>query len=92
MEEAGVEPKQVKWIIVEASYDRRSVRNQKREVVVPVDLFDRYAVDGGDLDPDHQERLARQGTTIKRVRNDHDDFEKFEADIIAAFDEIFGAA
>mgnify|MGYP001826415334 CR=1 FL=1 len=88
--EAGVEPKQVKWIIVEVGYDKRAERNRKREGGVPVDLFDRYAVDGGDLDPDHQNRLERKGTLIKRVRNDHDDFERFRADIIAAFEEMFG--
>ena len=91
LEEAGVEPKQVKWIIVEAGFDRRSERNQKREVVVPVDLFRRYAVDGGDLDPEHQNRLEKQGITIKRVRNEHEDAERFRSDIIAAFEEIFGA-
>jgi hypothetical protein len=92
LEEAGVESQQVKWIIVEAGFDKRSERNRNRELVVPVDLFDRYAVDGGDLDPDHQNRLERQGTLIKRVRNDHDDFERFRADIIAAFEEISRAA
>jgi hypothetical protein len=56
---------------------------------VPVDVFDRYAADGGDLDPDHQKRLAEQGTIIKRVPNDHDDIERFRADIIAAFEEMF---
>jgi hypothetical protein len=89
LEEAGVEPKQVRWIIVEAGYDRRSERNQKRRVIVPVDVFDRYAADGGDLDPDHQNRLEEQGTIMKRVPNDHDDIERFRADIIAAFEEMF---
>ena len=91
LEEAGVEPKQVKWIIVEAGYDRRSERNRKRRVVVPVDLFRRYAVGGGDLDPEHQNTLEKQGITVKRVRNEHDDVERFRSDIIAAFEEIFGA-
>ena len=91
LEEAGLEPKQVKWIIVEAGYERRSERNRKRGPVVPADLFDRYAVDGGDLDPDQQKRLERQGATFKRVRNDHDDFDRFRADVIAACEEIFGA-
>jgi hypothetical protein len=89
LEEAGVEPKQVKWIIVEAGYDKRSERNEKRPDSVPVDVFARYAVDGGDLDPDHQDSLAEQGTKIKRVPNDHDDIERFRADIIAAFEEMF---
>ncbi len=89
LEEAGVEPQQVKWIIVEAGYDKRSARNQKRRVSVPVDMFDRYAADGGDLDPDDQHRLEEQGTIIKRVPNDHDDVERFRADIIAAFEEMF---
>jgi hypothetical protein len=89
LEEAGVEPKQVKWILIEAGYDKRSQRNQKRRDRVPVDVFDRYAADGGDLDPDHQKRLEEQGTIIKRVPNEHDDIERFRADIIAAFEEIF---
>jgi len=88
--EAGVEPKQVKWIIVQAGYDKRSERNEKRRFGPPVDVFARYAADGGDLDPDHQRRLEEQGTTIKRVSNDHDDIERFRADIIAAFEEMFG--
>ena len=89
LQEAGVEPKQVKWIIVEAGYDKRSERNQKRRDSVRVVEFDRYAADGGDLDPDHQKRLEEQGTIIKRVPNDHDDIERFRADIIAAFEEMF---
>jgi len=89
LEEAGVEPKQVKWIIVEAGYEKRSERNEKRRDSVPVDVFARYAADGGDLDPDHQKRLEEQGTIIKRVPNDHDDIERFRADIIAAFEEVF---
>ena len=92
LEEAGVEPKQVKWIIVEASFDIRSERNRKREGGVPVDLFDRYAIDGGDLDPDHQSRLEEQGTIIKRVPNNHDELERFRSEIIAAFEDIFRGA
>jgi hypothetical protein len=88
-EEAGVEPKRVKWIIVEASYDKRSERNKKRQVGVPVDEFDRFAADGGDLDPGDQKRLEEQGTIIKRVSNEHDDMDRFRADIIAAFEEMF---
>ena len=89
LEEAGVEPEQVKWIVVEAGYDKRSERNEKRGGTVPVDVFARYAADGGDLDADHQKRLEEQGTIIKRVPNDHDDIERFRADIIAAFEEMF---
>jgi hypothetical protein len=87
--EAGVEPKQVRWIIVEAGYDKRSERNEKRRDRVPVDVFARYAADGGDLVPDYQNRLEEQGTIIKRLPNDHDDIERFRADIIAAFEEMF---
>jgi hypothetical protein len=92
LEEAGVEPKQVKWIIVEAGYDKRSERNEKRRYGPPVDVFARYAADGGDLDPDHQNRLEEQGTIIKRVPNDHDDIERFRADIIAAFEEMLSCS
>jgi hypothetical protein len=89
LDEAGVDPKQVRWIIVEADYDKRSQRNQKRRDRVPVDVFDRYAAHGGDLDPDHQNRLGEQGTIIKRVPNNHDDIDRFRADTIAAFEEMF---
>jgi hypothetical protein len=92
LEEAGVAPNRVKWIIVEAGYAKRSERNQKRQISVPADMFDRYAADGGDLDPAHQGRLEEQGTVIKRVRNDHDDMERFGADILAAFEEMFEGA
>jgi hypothetical protein len=89
LEEAGAESKQVKWIIVEAGYDIRSERNKKRRDRVPGNLFSRYAVDGGDLDPDHQKRLEEQGIKIKRVPNHHEDIERFRADIITAFEEMF---
>lgn len=92
LEDAGVEPAEVKWIIVQASFDKRSERNEKRRFGPPVDVFSRYAADGGDLDPDHQHRLAEQGTIIKRVPNDHDDIERFRAEIIAAFEEMFRGA
>lgn len=87
--EAGVEPGQVRWIIVEAGYDKRSERNRKRRDAVPVDVFARYAADGGDLDADHQRRLEQQGTIIRRVANDHDDVERFRAGVVAAFEEMF---
>jgi len=89
LEEAGVEAKQVKWILIEAGYEKRSERNQKRQDTVPAVEFGRFAADGGDLDPDQQSRLEEQGTIIKRVPNEHDDIERFRADIIAAFEEIF---
>jgi hypothetical protein len=89
LEEAGIESNQVRWIIVEAGYDKRSERNEKRRFGPPVDVFARYAAAGGDLDPDHQHRLAEQGTIITRIPNDHDDIERFRADIIAAFEEMF---
>ena len=88
LEEAGVEAKQVRWIIVEAGYDKRLERNQKRRDRVPVDVFARYAADGGDLVPEHQNRLEEQGTIIERVPNNHDDIERFRVDIIAAFEEM----
>ncbi len=64
-------------------------RNQKRRVVVPVNAFDKYAANGGNLDPDHQNRLEEQGIMIKRIPNDHDDIERFRTDVIAAFEEMF---
>jgi hypothetical protein len=89
LEESGVEPNQVKWILIEAGYEIRSERNRKRPDSVPAVEFDRFAADGGDLDPDHQKSWEEQGTTIKRVPNEHDDIEKFRADIIAAFEELY---
>jgi hypothetical protein len=89
LEETGVDLKQVRWIIVESDYDKRSERNEKRRIGPPVDVFARYAADGGGLSPDHQNRLGEQGITINRVLNDHDDIEKFRADVIAAFEEMF---
>ena len=89
LNEAGVEPDQVKWIIIEAGYEKRSERNQKRQDTVPAVEFDRFAADGGDLEPDQQSKMEEQGTIMKRVSNDHDDIERFRADIIAAFTEMF---
>jgi hypothetical protein len=90
LEEVGVPPNHVKWLVVEASYEKRSERNQKRPVIVPADMFDRYAADGGDLEPAHQRRLEEQGMVIKRVRNDHDDIDRLRVDVLAAFQEMFG--
>lgn len=89
LEETGVGPEQVKWILVEAGFDRRAVRNAKRQDKVPDDLFAVIAADGGDLDPDHQSRLEERGMVLKRVPNEHDDIHRFRADIIAAFEEMF---
>jgi hypothetical protein len=89
LEKAGVEPWQVKWIIVEAGYDKRSERNERRRGNIPVSYFKAFGADGGDLDPDHEKRLEEQGTIIRRVPNEHDDIDRFRADIIAAFEEMF---
>jgi hypothetical protein len=89
LEGAGVGLEQVKWIIVEAGCDKRSERNARRQIGPPVDIFDRYAADGGGLDPEHQTRLEERGAVITRVSNDHDDVERFRADIIAAFEAMF---
>lgn len=90
LDEAGVEPRQVQWILVEAGFDIRAERNRRRRDKVPVEVFAVIAADGGDLDPEHQHRLEAQGTTINRVPNEHDDLQRFRADIIAAFEELFG--
>jgi hypothetical protein len=89
LERAGVEPGQVKWIIVEAGYDTRSERNENRRDCIPVGYFERLGADGGDLAPDQERELKKQGVTIRRVPNDHDEIERFRADIIAAFEEMF---
>jgi hypothetical protein len=88
--ESGVEPGQVRWIIVEASYEKRAERNKRRPVSVPTAMFDRYAADGGDLDPYQQSILETQGTRIRRVSNDQDGIERFKADVIAAFEDMSG--
>jgi hypothetical protein len=90
LERAGVKACQVKWIIVEASCDTRAERNAKRLDRIPVHYFERFAADGGDLAPDHERRLVEQGTLIRRVPNDHDDVDRFRADILAAFEDMFG--
>lgn len=89
LEEVGVKPSRVKWIIVEVGYERRAERNRRRLDSVPAVEFDRFAADGGDLDPDHQRELEERGTVISRVSNDHDDVERFRADIVATFQEMF---
>ena len=85
----GVEPDRMKWIIIEASYETRSERNRKRADTVPAVEFERFAADGGDLDPDEQAWWEAKGSVIKRVSNEHDDVKKYRADIIAAFEELF---
>lgn len=89
LEETGLEPAQVRWIIIQASYATRSERNRQRPDTIPAYEFDRYAADGGDLDPDEGKRWQEKGAVIKRVPNDHGDIERFKTDIIAAFDELF---
>jgi hypothetical protein len=88
LEEAGVELYRIRWIIIESSYTKRSERNRKRKDSVPVVEFDRFAADGGDLDPVQEERYEAQGVMISRVSNDHDDIEQFRNDIIHAFEEM----
>jgi hypothetical protein len=91
LEETGVQPARVKWIVVECGYDKRAERNHRRRRGPPDPAFARLAVDGGDLEPKRQARLAEQGVSIRRVANDHDDLERLKADIIAAFEEMSGA-
>ena len=85
---AGVEPNRVKWIVIEAGSDIRAKRNEKRRDGIPAYYFDRFAADGGDLTMDQQKRFEEQGTIIKRIPNDHDDIDRFRADLIAAFEEM----
>ena len=59
---------------------------------MPAIEFERFAADGGDLDPGQQNRLEEQGTVFKRGSNNHDDLERFRADIISTFREMFGDA
>lgn len=89
LEQVCVDPQQVKWIIVEASYENRAERNAKRKFGPPPDVFEKYSADGGDLTQDQQIRLEVQGTVIKRIANDHNDIERFRRDVIAAFEEMF---
>jgi hypothetical protein len=88
LERAGVEPSQVKWIIIESRLATRLARNALRQDKIQEHFFERLAYDGGDLDPDHEQRLLEQGTLIRRVPNDHDDVERFRADIVAAFEDM----
>ncbi|UCG24859.1 MAG: hypothetical protein JSW55_02350 [Chloroflexota bacterium] len=86
--EAGVEAARVKWILIEASYATRRERNHRRIDCVPDREFDRFAAEGGDLDPDQARHWAEQGTIINRVANDHDDIARFRREITAACDEL----
>lgn len=88
LEEAGVRPGAVKWIIVEASFEKRAERNERRRFGPPRDVFAKYASDGGDLDPDDQQRLEERGAVISRVSNDHDDVVRFRSDILAAVERM----
>ncbi|NIV37634.1 MAG: hypothetical protein GWN58_51910 [Anaerolineae bacterium] len=90
LEDAGLEAEQIKWIIVEAGYKVRSRRNDRQGAHVPVDIFDRFAGDGGDLTPEQQKEWEKRGMILRRVSNDHEDIERFRSDIIAAFEEITG--
>jgi hypothetical protein len=92
LESAGVEPRQVRWIIVEAGFDKRSERNERRQANIPLSYFEKFGADGGDLEPEHQKRLEKLGTVITRVPNEHDDVDRFRADIIAAFEEMLRGA
>jgi len=86
--QTGLEANRVKWILIEASYATRRKRNQRRLDAVPDKEFDRFAADGGDLDPDQARYWADQGVLINRVFNDHDDIERFKAEITVVCDEI----
>jgi RecA/RadA recombinase len=90
LERAGLEPRRIKWLIVETSQAKRSERNRKRQDKIPAEHWDRLDAVGGNLDPELQARLEQQGTMIKRVPNDHDDLGRFKADVIAAFEEMHG--
>ena len=91
LEEAGVGPRCVRWIIVKACRDVRAERNQRRGADVPVDIFDQLSADGGDLAPDQQKEWEKRGMILRRVCNEHDDIERFRSDIIATFEEMLGA-
>jgi hypothetical protein len=88
LEQAGVQCGQPKWILIEAGFDTRAARNAKRPDKVLDEVFARFAADGGDLTPDQEKRLEAKGITITRVSNNHNDFEKFRADIISAFEKL----
>jgi hypothetical protein len=90
LENAGVGPRCVKWIIVEAGHKVRAERNRRRGADVPVDIFDQLSADGGDLTPEQQKEWENRGMILKRVRNEHNDIERFRSDTIAAFEEIWG--
>lgn len=91
LEEAGADPRCVRWIIVEAGRDVRAERNLRRGADVPIDIFDRLAADGGDLTPGQQKELEKRGMILRRVCNEHDDIERFRSDIVATFEEMLGA-
>jgi hypothetical protein len=88
LERAGFDPSRAKWIIVQAGLATRARRNALRQDTIPARFFERFAADGGDLDPDRESALVAQGAQIRRVPNDHDDIEQFRADIVAAYEDM----
>ena len=89
LKDAGVELDVVKWIIIGASYDIRSMRNQARMDSVPPYEFKRLAADGGDLDRKYEQRLMEEGATIRRVPNEHNNIYRFKTDIVSTFQSIY---
>jgi hypothetical protein len=89
LEVAKLDPNLVKWIIIEASYQVRLMRNQKRKDTVPAKEFDRFAASGGDLTPAEEQEWVKGGARFIRVPNNHDDYQRFKKDIIAAYKELF---
>jgi hypothetical protein len=88
LEGSGVEPRRIKWIIIEACQAKRAERNRARSDKIPDEYFARLDAVGGDLEPDQQRRLEQQGTAIRRVPNEHDDLARFKAEVIAAYGEL----
>lgn len=90
LEQTGVNLGMVKWFLIQAGFDVRSQRNARREARVPVDVFAKYASDGGDLTRDQEKSMAEKGVSIVRIQNNHNDFDKFSKDIVAAFEGLLG--
>jgi hypothetical protein len=89
LDHTGLAPDVARWIVIEASYVLRSMRNYLRYDSVPAKEFDRLGAHGGDLTRDQQRALEEQGVIITRVCNQHSDVGRFQADIIAAYQELF---
>lgn len=89
VEEVGVLPEHLRIIYLEASFETRSQRNQRRPDPVPWEAFEQYAAEGGGLTLGFAQELQERGAVIVRVNNDHDNLLKFQREVEGAFRSLY---